>query len=109
MKSLPCGRVTAWHSQTAAAASIPSARSFEIVIASAADIPADDRTKSPGSPGSNGSGLSPTSGLSICPLRGSGGGGGEESCSKAYPSISAAYWLPAPSPTPYQVPGCCFN
>ncbi|XP_055595790.1 uncharacterized protein LOC129746246 isoform X2 [Uranotaenia lowii] len=24
--------------------------------------------------------------------------------SKAYPTISAAYWLPAPTPTPYQVP-----
>lgn len=25
-----------------------------------------------------------------------------------YPSISAAYWLPAPSPTPYLVPGNCY-
>lgn len=23
----------------------------------------------------------------------------------SYPSISAAYWLPAPSPTPYLIPG----
>lgn len=66
------------------------------------------RTKSPGSPGSNGS-----TGLSspgpICPLRGLGGVGGGAAAgsedSKAYPSISAAYWLPAPTPTPYHVPG----
>ncbi|XP_062705212.1 CUGBP Elav-like family member 2 isoform X5 [Aedes albopictus] len=66
-----------------------------------------NRTKSPGSPGSNGS-----TGLSspgpICPLRGLGGVGGGAAAgsedSKAYPSISAAYWLPAPTPTPYHVP-----
>ncbi|XP_065078447.1 CUGBP Elav-like family member 1 isoform X4 [Ochlerotatus camptorhynchus] len=64
-----------------------------------------NRTKSPGSPGSNGSGLSSPG--PICPLRGlisSGGGGAANEDSKAYPSISAAYWLPAPTPTPYHVP-----
>ena len=28
-----------------------------------------------------------------------------ESQSKAYPSISAAYWLPTPNSTPYLLPG----
>ncbi|XP_058814550.1 uncharacterized protein LOC131678417 [Topomyia yanbarensis] len=73
-----------------------------------------NRTKSPGSPASNGSGLSSTA---ICPLRGLGGAGGGGSISedgivgsgKSYPSISAAYWLPAPSATPYQVPGMCID
>uniref|UniRef100_A0A4Y0BIH6 RRM domain-containing protein n=1 Tax=Anopheles funestus TaxID=62324 RepID=A0A4Y0BIH6_ANOFN len=55
------------------------------------------RTKSPSSPcgggvGGGGGGVGP-----ICPLR-------NEESSKSYPSISAAYWLPAPTPTPYQVP-----
>ncbi|KFB39923.1 CUGBP Elav-like family member 2-like isoform X5 [Anopheles sinensis] len=58
------------------------------------------RTKSPSSPscggvgggGGGGAGVGP-----ICPLR-------NEESSKSYPSISAAYWLPAPTPTPYQVP-----
>lgn len=30
-------------------------------------------------------------------------------CDKQYPSISAAYWLPATNPTPYQVPGNILN
>lgn len=74
------------------------------------------RTKSgPGSPGSTTSnGSSPGGGGgvgsngAVCPLRGSLAGGGgltTDEHGKAYPSISAAYWLPAPSPTPYQVPG----
>uniref|UniRef100_A0A8W7PIF6 Uncharacterized protein n=1 Tax=Anopheles coluzzii TaxID=1518534 RepID=A0A8W7PIF6_ANOCL len=55
------------------------------------------RTKSPSSPcgggvGGGGAGVGP-----ICPLR-------NEESAKSYPSISAAYWLPAPTPTPYQVP-----
>lgn len=29
----------------------------------------------------------------------------ETQSSKAYPSISAAYWLPAPNATPYLLPG----
>uniref|UniRef100_A0A182VDK7 Uncharacterized protein n=1 Tax=Anopheles merus TaxID=30066 RepID=A0A182VDK7_ANOME len=57
------------------------------------------RTKSPSSPcggvGGGGAGVGP-----ICPLR-------NEESAKSYPSISAAYWLPAPTPTPYQVPGKC--
>lgn len=75
------------------------------------------RTKSPGSPGSttttgsNGSSPGGGSGVDrgaslICPLRGSlAAAGMTDEHGKAYPSISAAYWLPAPSPTPYQVPG----
>lgn len=42
-------------------------------------------------------------------INGGGGGhcipGGQKSSNAAYPSISAAYWLPAPNPTPYMVPG----
>ncbi|XP_035782303.1 CUGBP Elav-like family member 1 isoform X4 [Anopheles albimanus] len=62
------------------------------------------RTKSPSSPcagvgvvgGAGGVGGGGGVG-SICPLR-------NEDSNKSYPSISAAYWLPAPTPTPYQVP-----
>lgn len=39
------------------------------------------------------------------------GSGGSNSSSSGggtlYPSISAAYWLPAPNPTPYLLPGEC--
>lgn len=29
----------------------------------------------------------------------------ENKKSTSYPTINAAYWLPAPNPTPYQIPG----
>lgn len=76
------------------------------------------RTKSePGSPAgsttsngssSGGGGGGSIGGSAVCPLRGALAGNGgltTDEHGKAYPSISAAYWLPAPSPTPYQVPG----
>jgi hypothetical protein len=31
--------------------------------------------------------------------------GGTDSAKTHYPSISSAYWLPAPNPTPYIIPG----
>lgn len=49
----------------------------------------------------NGGGTSPTS-MSVTSA---GSPGSTGSSSGIYPSISAAYWLPAPNPTPYMLPG----